>query len=64
MNLYPYYPNHKKHINHTNTMIEIKVAFTQKEYAIIENAARRHGMTVEEFVHYAITCDLEEMQAS
>lgn len=49
--------------NNTN-MIEITVAFTQEEYAIIENAARRHGMTVEEFVHYAITCDLNEMQAS
>jgi len=48
--------------NNTN-MIEITIAFTQKEYILIENAARRHGMTVEEFVHYAITCELKEMQA-
>ena len=45
-------------------MIEITVTFTQKEYDLIENAARRHGMTVEEFVHYAITCGLKEMQAN
>lgn len=45
-------------------MIEITVTFTQEEYVIIENAARRHGMTVEEFVHYAITSELEEMQTS
>ena len=45
-------------------MIEITVAFTQEEYAILGNAARRHGMTVEEFVHYAVTSDLKEMKAS
>lgn len=61
MNLYPYYPNH---INHTNTMVKITITFTQEEYAIIENAARRHGMTVEEFVHYAVTSYLNEMNAS
>ena len=44
-------------------MIEIKVAFTQKEYAMIENAARRHGMTVEEFGHYAVTSELNKMKA-
>ena len=44
-------------------MIKINIAFTQEEYAMIENAARRHGMTVEEFVHYAVTSDLNEMNA-
>ena len=44
-------------------MVEITITFTQEEYAMIENAARRHGMTVEEFVHYAVTSDLTEMNA-
>ena len=44
--------------------MEITVTFTQEEYALIENAARRHGMTVEEFVHYAATCGFKETKAS
>ena len=64
MNLYPYYPNHKKHINHTNTMVEIKITLTAEQYTILATCAHKAGMTVEDFVCDVVLMDVNRILGS
>ena len=58
------YPNHKKHINHTNTMVEIKITLTEEQYTILATCAHKAGMTIEDFVRDVVLMETKRTLGS